>query len=150
MGSLRYFIAASIVGASLTFGSTPVVAQSDAPMEEVVVTGEHEGPRLWKVTKGDHVLWILGTVTPLPKKMVWQSDPIEAVLQQSQEVVPSWPALGIGYGELVEVGLASQPRSEFAWHVWVYHDAGSSSGRVGLVIGRVQQRVDPSPGAFRV
>jgi uncharacterized protein YbaP (TraB family) len=65
-------------------------------MEEVVVTGEHEGPRLWKVHKGDHVLWILGTVTPLPKKMIWQSDAVESVLQQSQEVVPAWPAFGIG------------------------------------------------------
>jgi uncharacterized protein YbaP (TraB family) len=65
-------------------------------MAEVVVTGEHEGPRLWKVHKGDHVLWILGTMTPLPKKMIWQSDAVEAVLQQSQEVVPSWPAFGIG------------------------------------------------------
>jgi uncharacterized protein YbaP (TraB family) len=65
-------------------------------MAEVVVTGEHEGPRLWKVRKGDHVLWILGTMTPLPKKMIWQSDAVEAVLQQSQEVVPSWPAFGIG------------------------------------------------------
>ena len=66
-------------------------------MEEVVVTGEHEGPRLWKVHKdNDHVLWILGTVTPLPKKMIWQSDAVENILQQSQEVVPAWPAFGIG------------------------------------------------------
>jgi uncharacterized protein YbaP (TraB family) len=42
------------------------------------------------------VLWILGTVTPLPKKMIWQADTVEAILQQSQEVVPAWPALGIG------------------------------------------------------
>jgi uncharacterized protein YbaP (TraB family) len=65
-------------------------------MEEVTITGQHEGPRLWKVRQGDHVLWILGTVTPLPKKMIWQSDAVEAVLQQSQEVVPAWPAFGIG------------------------------------------------------
>jgi uncharacterized protein YbaP (TraB family) len=78
-------------------------SQSDEPMEEVVITGEHEGPRLWKVHKpggsmgqGDHVLWILGTVTPLPKKMIWQSDAVEAILRQSQEVVPGWPAFGIG------------------------------------------------------
>jgi uncharacterized protein YbaP (TraB family) len=76
---------------------------SDAPIEEIVVTGEHEGPRLWKVRKpggaggqSDHVLWILGTVTPLPKKLIWQSDAVEEVLKQSQEVVPAWPALGLG------------------------------------------------------
>ena len=35
-------------------------------------------------------------MTPLPKKMIWQSDAVAAVLQQSQEVVPAWPAFGIG------------------------------------------------------
>ena len=90
----------ALAAAWLALGSvqadTAPAPVSDAPMEEVVVTGEHEGPRLWKVHKGDHVLWILGTVTPLPKKMIWQSDTVEAVLQQSQEVVPAWPAFGIG------------------------------------------------------
>lgn len=91
----------AIFAAWLALGSIPAdiptpAPASDAPMEEVVVTGEHEGPRLWKVHKGDHVLWVLGTVTPLPKKLIWQSDSVEAVLQQSQEVVPAWPAFGIG------------------------------------------------------
>ena len=91
----------AIFAAWLALGSMPAdiptpAPASDAPMEEVVVTGEHEGPRLWKVHKGDHVLWVLGTVTPLPKKLIWQSDSVEAVLQQSQEVVPAWPAFGIG------------------------------------------------------
>ena len=91
----------AIFAAWLALGSMPAdlptpASASDAPMEEVVVTGEHEGPRLWKVHKGDHVLWVLGTVTPLPKKLIWQSDSVEAVLQQSQEVVPAWPAFGIG------------------------------------------------------
>jgi uncharacterized protein YbaP (TraB family) len=71
-------------------------AEQEAPTAEIVITGEHEGPRLWKVSKGDHVLWILGTVTPLPKKMIWQSAGIEALLRQTQEVVPAWPAFGIG------------------------------------------------------
>lgn len=69
---------------------------SDAPIAEVVVEGRHEGPRMWTVHQGDHVLWILGTVTPLPKKMVWQPDAVRAVLRQSQEVVPAWPTYGIG------------------------------------------------------
>lgn len=90
----------ALAAAWLAFGSVQAItapeASNEAPMEEVVVTGEHEGPRLWKVRKGDHVLWILGTLTPLPKKMIWQSDAVEAVLQQSQEVVPAWPAFGIG------------------------------------------------------
>ena len=92
---------ASAMGvAAQTSTGTPAADTADTqPMEEVVVTGEHEGPRLWKVQKpgqGGHVLWILGTVTPLPKKMIWQSDAVEAVVEQSQEVVPAWPAFGIG------------------------------------------------------
>lgn len=51
---------------------------------------------MWTVRRGDHVLWILGTVSPLPKKMVWQPDAVQAVLRQSQEVVPAWPTYGIG------------------------------------------------------
>ena len=84
-------IIATLAVAWLAFGAmpasgaaaqeAPAAATSAAPMEEVVVTGEHEGPRLWKVHKdNDHVLWILGTVTPLPKKMIWQSDAVENVL----------------------------------------------------------------------
>jgi len=68
-------------------GDAGQVNPSGAVMDEVVITGEWAGPRLWKVTKGDHVLWILGTLQPLPKKMVWQSKEVESVLQESQEIV---------------------------------------------------------------
>jgi len=74
----------------------PAAGPAEAPLAEVVVEGRHEGPRMWTVRRGDHTLWILGTVTPLPKKMVWQPDAVRAVLQQSQEVVPAWPTYGIG------------------------------------------------------
>ena len=66
------------------------------PIEEVVVAGQHEGPRMWIVRRGDHTLWILGTLSPLPKKMVWQPAAVQEVLKQTQEVVPAWPAYGIG------------------------------------------------------
>jgi uncharacterized protein YbaP (TraB family) len=69
---------------------------TDGTVEEVVVVGKHEGPRMWRVTKGDHVLWILGTISPLPRRMTWQSDSVEAVLQQTQEVLPAWPSIGVG------------------------------------------------------
>jgi len=59
-----------------------------ATMEEVVVTGTREGPRLWKVSRQGHVLWILGTLTPLPDKMKWESQVVEDVLRQSQLVLP--------------------------------------------------------------
>jgi uncharacterized protein YbaP (TraB family) len=48
------------------------------------------------VHKGDHTLWILGTISPLPKRMVWKPDAVSEVLQQTQEVIPAWPTYGIG------------------------------------------------------
>ena len=93
------------LGALLLAGSAAAGAQQDgaaapAPQIEVVVEGRHEGPRMWRVHKGEHTLWILGTISPLPKKMVWQPDAVQEVLKQAQEVVPAWPAYGIGANPL--------------------------------------------------
>jgi hypothetical protein len=64
---------------------------SSAAIEEVLVTGQQPGPGLWKVTHPsaghDHVLWILGSYGPLPKKMRWRSTELESVLAGSQEVI---------------------------------------------------------------
>lgn len=94
-------LVAALLSCAPAIAAQDTTAPAAAPMDEIVVTGEHQGPRLWKVHKpggptGGHVLWILGTVTPLPKKMIWQSDAVEDILKQSQEVVPAWPALGLG------------------------------------------------------
>src|SRR3569833_2619320 len=105
-------------GAAPAQSPAPASTSAEEPMQEVVASGEHEGPRMRKVHKaggpagqGDHVLWILGTVTPLPKNMIWQSDAVEAVLQQSQEVVPAWPAFGIGANPLTLLRVWMQWRS---------------------------------------
>jgi TraB/PrgY/gumN family len=62
-------------------------SQSVATLEEVLVTGEHSGPGLWKVSKDDHVMWILGVAGPLPKKLIWRSDNVESLIAHSQEFV---------------------------------------------------------------
>src|SRR5580698_444591 len=79
--------------------------QADEAMPEVVVEGKHEGPRMWRATKGGHTLWILGTITPLPRKMTWQSDSVETVLQQTQEVLPAWPSIGVGANPFTAIRL---------------------------------------------
>ena len=70
--------------------------QPETPTEEVVVEGQHAGPQMWRVSKADHVMWVLGTISPLPRKMTWQSDAVEGVLKESQEVLPAWPSIGVG------------------------------------------------------
>jgi uncharacterized protein YbaP (TraB family) len=64
-------------------------------VQEVEVTGERAGPRLWRVAKGDHVLWLLGTLDPLPRKMIWKSREVEAVLGEVQEVIPTNPSVSV-------------------------------------------------------
>ncbi len=96
------------IGAALTAGfalaaeppSTTSAADQapteESPTAEVVIEGNHQGPRMWRVTKGGHTLWVLGTISPLPRKMTWQSDAVETVLQETQEVLPAWPSIGVG------------------------------------------------------
>ena len=65
----------------------PAVSSDATELDTVLVTGEQPGPGLWKVSKGDHVLWILGTQYPLPKKMTWRADEVERTIADSQEVI---------------------------------------------------------------
>jgi hypothetical protein len=69
----------------------PDVGPEGVPVEEVLVTGQQPGPGLWKVSRPDdesgHVLWILGTHGPLPRKLVWRSRELESALATSQAVI---------------------------------------------------------------
>lgn len=65
-----------------------------AELDTIVVTGEQPGPGLWKVSKGDHVLWVLGVIAPLPKKMEWQSREVEQRISESQALL-SRPFVGV-------------------------------------------------------
>ena len=71
--------------------STPLAVQAEsaaaleAAPEKILVPGQRPGPGLWKVSKGEHVLWLFGTYSPLPQKMEWRSHEVETVIAQSQE-----------------------------------------------------------------
>jgi len=56
-------------------------------MEVIVVTGEQPGPGLWRVSSGDHVMWILGEVSPFPRKVKWKSKKFDSLLRNSQELI---------------------------------------------------------------
>jgi len=61
---------------------------SDVPLlAPVVVSGVVSGPGLWKVSKDGHVLWVLGTLSPLPGHIQWESHEVEQVLAQSKQVL---------------------------------------------------------------
>lgn len=92
-------------GASTLLGSIACIASFAAeiqpavtpPLEEVVVEGERPGPGIWQVSKGEHDLWILPSLEPLPKKMIWRSYVVEQRIAQSQ-VVLAPPTFSVNVG----------------------------------------------------
>lgn len=56
-------------------------------LQTVTVTGVVPGPGLWKVTRGDHVLWILGVVPTLPAGIEWRSNQVSQTIAASQAVL---------------------------------------------------------------
>jgi uncharacterized protein YbaP (TraB family) len=94
VNSMRIFVCIAlllfgIVASAQTQPAAPPAdnAADATTLDTVLVTGEQPGPGLWKVSKGDHVLWILGTQYPLPKKMIWRAQQVEETIAQSQEVI---------------------------------------------------------------
>jgi uncharacterized protein YbaP (TraB family) len=86
--SHRIFTTLSVF-AALWLALLPNLVTAQEQLEEVLVSGEQPGPALWKVSKGDHTLWIVGTLAPLPTKMTWRSKQVEKIIQQSQEILGS-------------------------------------------------------------
>ena len=75
------------VGLALALALAPslpaVAAEDPAPMsppvtlDTIVVSGVQPGPGMWKVSRDGRVLWVLGTLAPLPKRMEWNSLDVE-------------------------------------------------------------------------
>ncbi|WP_266172204.1 TraB/GumN family protein [Dyella subtropica] len=88
----------ALCAASPAFAQTapvaPAPASSVTNLESVVVSGVQPGPGLWKVSKGDHVMWVLGALSALPEHMQWKTDEVEQTIAASQEVL-SAPSVNI-------------------------------------------------------
>lgn len=105
---------------STLFFSQPLIAQSvgeamaEEPaaevIEEVTIVGERAGPGLWKVRNGDNTLYILGTTSPLPKKMEWRSREVENVLARAKQVIPARSDVDADIGPIKAVQLYLQYR----------------------------------------
>lgn len=98
---------------SVALLSVPVWAQDvantvGAPVQNILVVGQKPGPALWKVSKGDHVLWVFGTYSPLPQKMDWRSQQVENALAQSQELLGSpGSAMSVGWANSFNILTAA-------------------------------------------
>lgn len=78
------------------------------PVQNVLVVGQKPGPALWKVSKGEHVLWVFGTYSPLPKNMSWRSQQVENALATSQELLGQpGSAFSVGWGNSLNMLTAA-------------------------------------------
>ena len=69
---------------------TPVAAPEPEPvlLDTVVVTGRVAGPGMWQVyMDGDHTLWIMGTLSPLPANIEWDSSQVNDLIGQAGEIM---------------------------------------------------------------
>jgi uncharacterized protein YbaP (TraB family) len=81
-------LAAALLVLHAPGGSTGEPAPTaDVELDEVLVIGERPGPAMWKVSKADHTLWIMGTLSPLPAKMTWRQKRAEEVIRASGEIL---------------------------------------------------------------
>jgi len=88
------------IAASLLAGNWPSSAhgadQASTQLDELVVTGERTGPGMWHVHRGSAHLWILGSLSPLPKGITWRSKQVEQILGTTNMVlVPKPLEIGI-------------------------------------------------------
>ncbi len=90
-------LVAAIVACCL-FAGLPLLAQeavlaTKAPAEQldelppIVVYGGYATPQMWKVSKGDHVMWVLNIGEPAPADVRWRSKQLEARVAESQLVL---------------------------------------------------------------
>jgi uncharacterized protein YbaP (TraB family) len=65
--------------------------QTPAPLEEIVVTAERTGPGMWHVHRGAASVWLLGSISPLPRDITWRSKQVESVLESTSQVLVQKP-----------------------------------------------------------
>jgi len=119
LSGLSFLLALSAPWSACAQSSATTVAPSPNPsnvseLAAVTVSGVQPGPGLWKVSRGSHVMWVLGTLSPLPRDMQWQSHDVADVISQSQQVLLS-PSIKVKadvgfFGKLFLLPLAYSAR----------------------------------------
>jgi uncharacterized protein YbaP (TraB family) len=91
----RHFTRRSLGALWLAAGLMVSPLRAQAPpaegIEEIVVNGERAGPGMWHAHRGDAHVWLLGSMSPLPRNITWRSRQVEKVLDSSQLVLVQKP-----------------------------------------------------------
>src|SRR5450432_2904772 len=65
--------------------------QPPPALEEIVVTAERAGPGMWHVHRDSANVWLLGSISPLPRDITWRSKQVESVLESASQVLVQKP-----------------------------------------------------------
>ena len=82
------FLAAGVAGC---FAPAARAEQPAPALDEIIVTAERAGPGMWHVHRGDANVWILGSISPLPRDITWRSKQVESVLERTSQVLVQKP-----------------------------------------------------------
>lgn len=78
----------------------PAAAPAQQQMDEIVVRGRQPGPPLWRVSNGEHVLWILPLVPTVPRDMIWDDDRVASIVRDADAAIGS-PDISLGVSKLI-------------------------------------------------
>jgi uncharacterized protein YbaP (TraB family) len=112
--------------AAMVFTCAPGLADEPQVLDDVIVTGERTGPGMWHVHRDASDLWILGSMSPLPKGITWRSKQFEDLLGHTNQVVIPKP---------FEIGIA-----RILWLLITEHDL--------LMVGGGKRLKDVMPSAL--
>jgi len=79
-----------------TAPAAPPVQDWSKSIETVVVSANQQGPLIWRVSKGDSELYLIGIVSPVPNDLVWNSNGIRGVLTGAKQLMlPPGASVGL-------------------------------------------------------
>ena len=98
---MKYWAAALALLVSGAAAAQPV--PTTAPVQdwsniETVVVTAHPGPALWHISRNGSDVWILGTVSPMPKSLEWNQKPLTDIITGARMVYLP-PRLTAGFFE---------------------------------------------------
>jgi uncharacterized protein YbaP (TraB family) len=91
----------SFVVALISLGAAPTTPpiQDWSNIEVVVVHPDHPGPAFWHIVKDKSEIWILPTVSPVPKGLPWDTQEIASLLKGANALIlPPRATMGVFEG----------------------------------------------------
>lgn len=80
------FISAGLIFAPLNLTSSASAQSSIPHQDEIVVSGERTGPRLWRAVKDDSEIFVLVSVGLIPDDLEWNDNQVRQVLEEADRL----------------------------------------------------------------